>query len=328
MRRSAGYWLLLGIVGTTLACVPREKPRKSAVATPDKVVATDPQPEASLPMSAASQTDVFRKQLQTLRVEAVSLVRSLPENAVVDGLPLLRREGQLTYWDFEEVFPQDVAWVLDPWGHPIVILQSDSDSEDWCLASAGPDRRWTSDGLDGFRTAGLEEYSLMDFVARAPHYHGAEEPLHRTVLGDDVVLHAPTGLFFRSYSYPLPPAQMVTSSLVTWLRQQGTLPLTLSPDLVEEVEGLTREERDLAAAFVDSHAGRVEFCEDTWSHECLRKDGLLPRLYLCLQDPAGESAPSLWLEPQEGGWAFDWDVDELFAALEEGTGRERDESSR
>lgn len=270
-------------------------------------------------VSSKNKVNATRELLQSLRPEVDELLKSLDADSDPDGMPLLRKDGKLYYWGLDEDFPEaGITWVIDAWGRPVVLVESEEDAADWCLVSAGPDGLWTDDGAIGAETE-TETVTVTDqqaFADRAPHYYGAEDSIHRRVLGDDIVLHA-TGLLFKPYEHSVPKATDVVTSLLRLLSngsQGGDTPA--SPDLLDELRDLTKEEKDVAAAFVKKHMAGFTFCEDTWSHECPRKDGFLPYLFLCHPRIFESNQPPFWIQPEEEGWVLDWNLDDLLDALD------------
>jgi len=265
--------------------------------------------------------DQTRALLQSLRLEVTAFLDGLPAGADPDGLPLLRRDGRLFYWGLHDDLPeQDVAWVTDAWGDPLVIVRSEEDPDDWCILSAGPDAEWTSGsavslplparpGPDPEKGEAPDPNALYGFAEQAPHYYGVADALHRRVLGDDIVLHA-TGLFFQRYPFDVPTPAQVIASLASLLKGRPSGPLPVEPELAEEVDSMSQERREAIARFLEVDKEGFSFCEDVWSHECVRKDGLLPLLYLCHATRYAGDPPPFWIQAEEEGWVVDWSAED------------------
>ncbi len=296
---------LLAALVSFSACVPQVESTPREQAGPIAFLAGEP-------------VQATKDLLQSLRAEVIELLAALPGEAEPDGMALLRRGGKLFYWGVDEDLPKDnFEWVRDAWGQPVMLLCAQGESRDWCLASAGPDRAWTTDGMALVTKDPVNASKEVEFLERAPHYHGEEEAALRQTLGDDIILHS-TGLFFRAYDAPVPHADEAFASLLGLLRGHSKVSIQSTPDLEDELGQLTEEERDLAIAFLRTYEHDCVLREDTWSHECKRRNGLLPRIYLWNRKLAERAQPFIWIEPREDGWTLDWDVDELFRAVEEG----------
>lgn len=331
-RRGAGRHCLAALpCALLLGCVLRSGTPTTGDRRSDSTPGPPAGPGEPAPASARATVTssdpvaVAREQLQGLRPEAADLLAKLPPEADADGLPLLRRQGALYYWPVGETLPEsNVEWILDPWGNPIVIVRAESNPDDWCLVSPGPDGLWTTGSLRGVARAPRGKVSHEDLIDSVPHYHGDQETVHRSVLGDDVVVGS-SGLFFKAYTAPLPSTQESVRALVALLRGEKATGLAFDPGCLEEIEDLTAAERDLLGSFLGAHEHQFLWSEDTWSHECSRGDGFLPVLYLWSDQLSRESDPFVWIEPREDGWTLDWDLELALKELEEGTedGEER-----
>ncbi len=253
--------------------------------------------------------------LLDLRHEVESALADRPD---ADGTLLVREDGMLGLVDPLRVADEKLSPVLDPWGHPVVLLDPTADPSDWCLASAGPDGVWTVDPLD---QAGRYEAGAEGYAVHAPDYLGrGDDP--RLVIGDDIVVDR-LGSAFGRYSFPVPSVDAVVGAVQAVL---NGLPSRLPPDagLARAILPVSPESRARISAFLEVRRPRLTLAEDTWGHDCHRKHGgFVPELFLCEKD-LGADFHAISIIPTALGWYLSADVKGLIAAAEptaeEGTG--------
>jgi hypothetical protein len=244
--------------------------------------------------ASADKSAATVRLLQDMRLEVLRLAADWGDGESVDGAALLR---------------------CDAWNNPIVIVQDPNDRHQWCLISAGPDGLWTTDGVLAAPEDVERKYRVdrRVFCEYAPHYSDDIQSDGRSfqVVGDDIVVHA-SGEVARPYPHVVPDAQSVAQAIAAAIRGGTPLALPLASNTREELERLSADDRALAAREIESRAANGRWCEDSWSHECHRKDGFLPRLYLAWEhEPV--TFPPLRVDPEPDGWTAGADFEALLS---------------
>lgn len=250
--------------------------------------------------TSSRESDLTRKVLLELRPQVEAGLKALPEHAFVDCGPVVRRDGKLQLSEPDQVALGGMEWILDGWGHPIVLVRAWQSPGDWCLLSAGPDGAWTINPPESFEES---EKGRLDFAFDAPRMSEEEGSW---ILGDDIGLRE-SGEFIHQYPFAVPKAEEIVNALRLAIEGNGEAPLKVSEQVATDLLKLSAADNDKIIAFLE---------KDKASFRIDAEDGFLPNMHMDHQEFSKDHAWPIRIIPTRLGWYVSWDVEQLLAIVD------------